>query len=734
MMAPERPAAAPVRTLILLLSSLLCGCASPPQPDADPASELDRVIPLDASEWRFGDSRAALSGIADEVRDASDEEVRRAAVEQQLIKLLDSPHATPDGSAFICRQLARIGSDACVPSLARLLPDPLLSHMARYALECIESDSAGAALRAAVSELTGKQRIGVIHSIAARRDALAIKRLDNLPDVDPATLDAILDAFGAIGNRAAATTLIAELEKAENGESTAAVVTVLHAIARCADHLRQSDDAAGKASAQRLYALLDSDGRADRFRIAGLRGRAALAPLETVPDLVNLLRSDDILWQQTASSLLDTMSGDGIDQALAAALVEVDPDVRVRLIGVLARRGDPRSLEALGSEATSSGNEAVRSAAIEALGRIGTAETVPLLASLAAAGDARATQSLHALRAVGVDAAIARSLDSADPAERRIAATALGVRGATTELHALLGVAEIETDSAVRTAVLTSLARIGARDRRRGAGTIARALSFSRENDEVRLLLRESATAGDADVLRVLEPYLRDSSVGFEAAQAMVGIAGRVGADHPTEAREAIDAVMRHLQDDPRVRRLAGTVVNGLEPSVGFVTSWQYAGPYSQDGVDGAGMLDTPLAPEVDGAAMERAWRTPPREAYADGVLDLNRIDPGTDMVGYVRTTIRSAYSQEARLELGSDDGLAVWWNGREVHRNNVMRGLTVGSDIVPVTLEEGSNTLLVKISQGGGDWKVCCRLRDPDGFTLTNITCEGPLTGTASR
>ena len=41
----------------------------------------------------------------------------------------------------------------------------------------------------------------------------------------------------------------------------------------------------------------------------------------------------------------------------------------------------------------------------------------------------------------------------------------------------------------------------------------------------------------------------------------------------------------------------------------------------------------------------------------------------------------------------------------------------------VPIALKQGANTLLVKITQGGGEWSVCCRVRAPDGKGLEGIT-----------
>ena len=62
-------------------------------------------------------------------------------------------------------------------------------------------------------------------------------------------------------------------------------------------------------------------------------------------------------------------------------------------------------------------------------------------------------------------------------------------------------------------------------------------------------------------------------------------------------------------------------------------------------------------------------------------------------------------------MAVGSDDGVAVWLNGEEVHRNAVMRGIRPDSDLAAVKMKAGENRLLVKVEQGGGEWKFCLRL-----------------------
>jgi len=90
--------------------------------------------------------------------------------------------------------------------------------------------------------------------------------------------------------------------------------------------------------------------------------------------------------------------------------------------------------------------------------------------------------------------------------------------------------------------------------------------------------------------------------------------------------------------------------------------------------------------------------------------------------VAYLRSKVRSGSNQEALLELGSDDGVVVWLNGEKVHEATPARSLQRAQDSVKVALKEGENVLLLKISQGGGDWEACARFRGLDGEHLSDV------------
>ncbi|MFH0983223.1 MAG: TIM-barrel domain-containing protein [Planctomycetota bacterium] len=93
--------------------------------------------------------------------------------------------------------------------------------------------------------------------------------------------------------------------------------------------------------------------------------------------------------------------------------------------------------------------------------------------------------------------------------------------------------------------------------------------------------------------------------------------------------------------------------------------------------------------------------------------------------VCYALTYLHAPEDTEATLALGTDDGAVLWLNGAEVYRHRLGRPYQSKEDRVPVRLEKGSNALLLKVSQSGGDWGFCVHVETPDGEPLTSVTAH---------
>lgn len=95
--------------------------------------------------------------------------------------------------------------------------------------------------------------------------------------------------------------------------------------------------------------------------------------------------------------------------------------------------------------------------------------------------------------------------------------------------------------------------------------------------------------------------------------------------------------------------------------------------------------------------------------------------------VAYLQAKLWSPSRQAARLQLGSDDGVKVWLNGKLIHARNVARGVSPDEDKVDATLQEGINELLLKVTNGAGDWGAIVRFAGQDGKPLRNLNEVSP-------
>jgi hypothetical protein len=118
--------------------------------------------------------------------------------------------------------------------------------------------------------------------------------------------------------------------------------------------------------------------------------------------------------------------------------------------------------------------------------------------------------------------------------------------------------------------------------------------------------------------------------------------------------------------------------------------------------------FDTPQAPETNPAGV--AWATAP---LVDGRIDLGaRYSGAYDVVAYARVVLQVDRATTLHLAMGSDDGLAVFLQGKRVFAHDVLRGLKRGEDEVEVPLVAGRNELLFKVTQAGGDFGLAVDAR----------------------
>jgi len=252
--------------------------------------------------------------------------------------------------------------------------------------------------------------------------------------------------------------------------------------------------------------------------------------------------------------------------------------------------------------------------------------------------------------------------------------------------------------------------------------------------EQKRMLLAGLAELPDPEALVLTEPLLEQPDVQVEAALATIKIAGTL----PQASVQSFAALKKVLAQtkDANTREAAAAALKQLQSRTEFITAWQVAGPYRQSGKNYAELFDISFPAEVtdvqskagsaSGANQSPAvnWQTvtASTDHGRPGIIDLLKTFGGEQCVAYARARVYCPQPQAARLEIGSDDGVKVWLNGKLVHAQNVARPLQIGSDKIDVSLNAGWNILLLKVTQNNLGWEFSARLVSSDGTHLEGL------------
>jgi HEAT repeat protein len=223
-------------------------------PQSNPTQTRPDAAALDAAfealkTYDQGSSRGALMPIDEAVMASLDDKAVQKELEQRLASALQH-----GGSAvareYLCSKLTLIGSKVCVPALAAQLATP------EY----------GTALRDHLARTEGVPKIGVIHSLGARRDAESVRALTALlKHGDTGVVGAATAALGDIATTNAAKALREFQPKAPEELR----LRVGDAILTCAERLLE---AGKRAEAQTLYQLLATVSQPKHIQHATARG------------------------------------------------------------------------------------------------------------------------------------------------------------------------------------------------------------------------------------------------------------------------------------------------------------------------------------------------------------------------------------------------------------------------------------------------------------------------------
>lgn len=216
-----------------------------------------------------------------------------------------------------------------------------------------------------------------------------------------------------------------------------------------------------------------------------------------------------------------------------------------------------------------------------------------------------------------------------------------------------------------------------------------------------------------------LQIYRRLSTEDSERAIAVLEQIAEAGPEQVDRAAAALQ--LAKLGRKPFVRRLmeyAQTMDQREMKTLDFtwlergrpITDWRIAGPFPFDGahgLDDVGVVESNTSREATYTTEENATITWKDVSTADaGIVDLSALfGPVGGLNAYGFAEFESASAGNVLFLLGSDDGVVLWLNDREVHRNDAHRSVDIGDDVLVLPVEKGKNTFLVKVENGSGDW-----------------------------
>lgn len=451
----------------------------------------------------------------------------------------------------------------------------------------------------------------------------------------------------------------------------------------------------------------------------------------------------------------------GIGQATASPRNEA---VAVELLRAVSERGIESAKPLLFMAARDPGDR-VAQEALRAIQMVAGPQDMPAMAELLAAKPNAAVENVTVIVAEKIadrnqrGAALLAKLDAADPAAK---ASFLRVLGRLGDINAVEAIRRMRASSetALSEAAFRAMADWPGADfikemRQAATGSgdeaqkvlafrayirmltvgpdkteaqavdeLAEAMKLSARPQEQRLVLSALGAYGSPKAMQLAHTAMANPELKSEAEVAVVGISEKLAPADPETAAAALQSV-REQTANAALKEKAQTILNDLDKRLGFIVGWQIAGPYTESGKGGAALFDTSFAPETDDGQVQ--WQAVPTsdDAAKPWLMNIQRLLTGNDRVAYVRAVITAKEDADAVLEIGSDDGVKVWFNGKPVHANNAARPVVPASDKVTVRLVKGDNTVLMKITQQANDWGFCLRVTNPDGSPMRGLSVK---------
>ncbi len=640
-------------------------------------------------------------------------------------KASDSLRPFVDNALFVCAERLAAGGDmeAAASIYARFLTPDHPSHLRVGALNGLAStdrERVGTRLLRALTDRDPAVRASAVALTGSVPGTeLTQKLVSRLPALEADTRSRLIRSLGSRGDRVALGAVRDALES-EHEPTRVAALFALGRIGTAADVARLAEAAASKSGAAQTTAraslvritapgaedaivsgVLVGDAAQRRERIRALRDRRAGAAFETI---VRAASADDAGVRADAFDALGRLAD-------ASTLGEL-----TGLVG--STRADERGLAA---KAIESAFRRVRDPALRLNAIRSALDASPVDAKPTLVGILKSIASAESLTLAW------QAAKSSETSVRRAAIETIAAWPDSSPADALLAAVPQLTDPREKRTALRGFVRM-AQQSEEPVARVNAAFEVCSGPEERAIVLDGLAAVGDETTLALVLGKLSSSSAAevelAAAARAAVRIADRIRSKDTAVASRALESVVAKT-GDAKIRAEAQDVLGRIHQFEGHIRLWQISGPYQKNEADFEAVFAAEFRPEsADGNA---AWKQL-RRGVGAWDIDLTRMMGALgNAAAYVRTRIASPTARGARLELGSDDAVKVWLNGKLVHAKLALRGLSPRSDVVPVELRQGSNELLLKIVNSGGGWSFCCRVRNADGSALDDIQISLP-------
>jgi HEAT repeat protein len=491
---------------------------------SDTLSDVKRIL-TEIKEFDYGQNRESLSHLKELVKASLDSPDLTHRIELEMIVFLNSD-ATFAGKQFVCEQLSIIGTKEAVPTLTRMLSDNKSYDIAIYALQRIPDPAVDLALRDALLVSEDKVQIGIINALGERQDINAVTQLEKLIyDEDPQIALSAVSALGRIADSSA----MEALKKARFNARGELRTRVLDAYLSCADNLLGEGNS-GRAAA--VYRDIYDNEDLVHIRAAALRGLVKTDEKDAPDLLLAVLRRDNRELQSVAIGLVRELPRDTDLKEMIAECPNLSGQGQVQLLSALAFRRETAARQSV-LEAVKHHDEAVRTAALQALAKIGNESDIPLLLNVATetSGIEReaARRALDLLQDESVDTTIIAHIQNADPKTKAELVRSLGQRNVIEARDILLKTSQ-DPDPNIRRESFKSLAIVASSEL---IDELIQLLIFEKDSEvrdeSERTLVLVSQKIRDPS--NQAEPVLNAllSVRDIEARSSLLEVAGRIG-------------------------------------------------------------------------------------------------------------------------------------------------------------------------------------------------------------